>query len=76
MPRTERLAEIASAKGQATGDAVEQLAKLSNLPLIEDIQLVDNPTAVLPLRLINATNASNPNLQRRTGSRRRRRNCP
>ena len=54
MPRTERLAEIASAKGQATGDAVEQLAKLSNLPLIEDIQLVDNPTAVLPLRLINA----------------------
>ena len=26
MPRTERLAEIASAKGQATGDAVEQLA--------------------------------------------------
>lgn len=54
MPRTERLAEIASAKGQATRDAVAELAKLSDLPLIEDIQLVDNPTAVLPLRLINA----------------------
>lgn len=54
MPRTERLAEIASAKGQATRDAAADLAKLSNLPLIEDIQLVENPTAVLPLRLINA----------------------
>lgn len=54
MPRTERLAEIASAKGLATRDAVAELAKLSELPLVEDIQLVDNPTAVLPLRLINA----------------------
>ncbi len=54
MPRTERLAEIASAKGLATRDAVAELAQLSELPLVEDIQLVDNPTAVLPLRLINA----------------------
>ncbi len=54
LPRSERLAEIASAKSQATRITVAELAKLSNLPLIEDIQLVDNPTAVLPLRLINA----------------------
>ena len=53
MPRAERLPQIATLQNVATREKVMEIAELSGLPYLEDIDLVDNPAGILPLRLIN-----------------------
>ena len=53
LPRAERLVKIASIKNVEVSELVALLAKLSGLPVAKNIQLVENPSAVLPLRLIH-----------------------
>ena len=53
LPRAERIPHIAVLQGKATKAKVAEVAKVSGLPYLKEIELVDNPTAVLPLRLIN-----------------------
>lgn len=53
LPRAERIAQIASIQGKATKDTIHEVAHLTGLPYLENIEPVDNPAAVVPLRLIN-----------------------
>ena len=53
LPRAERLVKIASIKNVEVSELVALLAKLSGLPVAKNIELVENPSAVLPLRLIH-----------------------
>ncbi|RPG85031.1 MAG: type II/IV secretion system protein [Coraliomargarita sp. TMED73] len=53
LPRSERIAQIATLQNMATRAKVVELAELSGFPYLEDIEMVENPTTVLPLRLIN-----------------------
>ena len=53
MPRAERLPHIATLQNVATREKVMEIAELSGLPYLENIDLVDNPAGVLPLRLMN-----------------------
>ena len=53
MPRSERLPHIATLQNVATREKVMEIAELSGLPYLENIDLVDNPAGVLPLRLMN-----------------------
>jgi len=53
MPRTERLLQIATLRNVATRDLVKAVAAAADLPVLEEIELIDNPTSTLPLRLIH-----------------------
>ncbi|ADE55689.1 GspE/PulE family protein [Coraliomargarita akajimensis] len=53
LPRAERIAQIATLQGKATKAKVIEVAQLADIPVLSDIELVDNPTSVLPLRLIH-----------------------
>ncbi len=53
LPRAERLTQIAIVRNRATADVVKEAAELAKLPVLESIELIDNPTATLPLRLIH-----------------------
>jgi hypothetical protein len=53
LPRSERLIQIASLQNRATRELVAQIAEMVNLPVLNEIELIDNPTATLPLRLIH-----------------------
>ncbi|HBO57176.1 MAG TPA: secretion system protein E, partial [Opitutae bacterium] len=53
LPRSERLVQIASLKNVEVSELVELLAELSGLSVAKNIELVENPSAVLPLRLIH-----------------------
>ena len=53
LPRSERLSQIATYKNVALRDLVKQAADLAGLPVVEDLELIDNPTGTLPLRLIH-----------------------
>ena len=53
LPRSERLVQIASIKNVEVSELVALLAELSGLPVAKNIELVENPSAVLPLRLIH-----------------------
>lgn len=53
LPRSDRLVELASLRNRPTGEMVVELAKLANIPVIRDIELIDNPSATLPLRMIH-----------------------
>lgn len=53
LPRAERLIQIATLLNRPTRELVTQIAATTGLPVCKDIELVDNPTATLPLRLIH-----------------------
>lgn len=53
LPRSDRLIEIATLRNRPTRELRDQLAELAELPVIKDIELIDNPTSVVPLRMIH-----------------------
>lgn len=53
LPRAERIAQIATLQGKPTRAKVIEIAQIADIPVLNDIELVDNPTSVLPLRLIH-----------------------
>ena len=53
LPRAERLIQIATLLNRPTRELVTQIATTTGLPVCKDIELIDNPTATLPLRLIH-----------------------
>jgi type II secretory ATPase GspE/PulE/Tfp pilus assembly ATPase PilB-like protein len=53
LPRGERLIEIATLRNRPTRELRDKLAELAELPVAKDIELIENPTAVVPLRMIH-----------------------
>ncbi len=53
LPREDRLIEIATLRNRPTRELMVELATLAGLPVVQDIELIENPTATLPLRLIH-----------------------
>ncbi len=53
LPLSDRLIEIATLRNRPTRELRDELAQLADLPVIKDIELIDNPTAVVPLRMIH-----------------------
>ena len=53
LPRSERLTQIATLRNRPTREMVDEIAREADLPVAESIELTDNPTATLPLRLIH-----------------------
>lgn len=53
LPRSERLLQIATLQNKPTRELVAQVADMAGLPVLNEIELIDNPTATLPLRLIH-----------------------
>lgn len=53
LPRSERLLQIATIRNVSTRDMVNDVADRAGIPVLEEIELIDNPTATLPLRLIH-----------------------
>jgi type II secretory ATPase GspE/PulE/Tfp pilus assembly ATPase PilB-like protein len=53
LPRSERLVEIATLRNHSTRELVQALADLAELPVLQDIELIENATARLPLRMIH-----------------------
>lgn len=53
LPRGDRLLELATLHNRPTRDMMIELADLAEIPVIKDIELIDNPTATLPLRMIH-----------------------
>lgn len=53
MDRGERLIELANLRNCPASEVVAEISKLTDIPLIKEIVLIDNPTATLPLRMIH-----------------------
>lgn len=53
LPRGERLIEIATLRNRPTRELRDKLAELAELPVAKDIELIENPTAAVPLRMIH-----------------------
>ena len=53
LPRGDRLIELASLRNCSTREILSELADLAEIAVIKDIELIDNPTATLPLRMIH-----------------------
>jgi len=53
LPRGDRLVELATLRNRQTREMMVELAELAQLPVIKDIELIENPTATLPLRMIH-----------------------
>lgn len=53
LPRGDRLLQLATLRNCPTREMVDELAKLTSIPVIKDFELIDNPTATLPLRMIH-----------------------
>jgi type II secretory ATPase GspE/PulE/Tfp pilus assembly ATPase PilB-like protein len=53
LPRSERLIEIATLRNHSTRALVQEIADLSEIPVLRDIELIENATAHLPLRMIH-----------------------
>lgn len=53
LPRAERLIRIATLQNRPTSALIAQVATITHLPILNKIELIDNPTATLPLRLIH-----------------------
>ncbi|MEM7791886.1 MAG: GspE/PulE family protein [Verrucomicrobiota bacterium] len=53
LPRSERIEQIAALKQQPTRELVQSFAEITGLPVVENIEPIENPTSVLPLRLIH-----------------------
>ena len=53
LPRAERLMQMASLKNRAIREYVQEIAEVTELPVLDTIELIENPTMALPLRLIH-----------------------
>jgi type II secretory ATPase GspE/PulE/Tfp pilus assembly ATPase PilB-like protein len=53
LPRAERLEQIATLRNKPTAQLLQELATTCRLPLLDEIELIDNPTETIPLRLIH-----------------------
>jgi type II secretory ATPase GspE/PulE/Tfp pilus assembly ATPase PilB-like protein len=53
MDRGDRLIELATLRQCSTRQLVVELAEMVKLPVVDTYELVDNPTATLPLRMIH-----------------------
>ena len=53
LPRSDRLIEIATLRNLPTRELRDELAELAELPVVKNIELIENPTAVVPLRMIH-----------------------
>jgi hypothetical protein len=53
LPRSQRLAQVAALRHMSTKDLLQEVSDLTGLPIIEQIQLIENPAWSLPLRLIH-----------------------
>ena len=53
MDRSDRLIELASLRNRPTRELMTELAGLASIPVVQDIELIENPTATVPLRLIH-----------------------
>ena len=53
LPRGDRLIELATLRNCSTREILSELADLAEIVVIKDIELIDNPTATLPLRMIH-----------------------
>ena len=53
LPRSERINQVATLRNRPTRELVEEVAQEAGLPVADSIELTDNPTAALPLRLIH-----------------------
>lgn len=53
LPRGDRLVELATLRNRSTREVMSELADLAEIPVIKDIELIENPTATLPLRMIH-----------------------
>ena len=53
LPRGDRLIELATLRNCSTREILFELADLAEIAVIKDIELIDNPTATLPLRMIH-----------------------
>ena len=53
LPRGDRLIELATLRNCSTREILSELADLEEIAVIKDIELIDNPTATLPLRMIH-----------------------
>lgn len=53
LPRNEKVDQFALFKNSPTKDALKEAAELSQIPYLEKFDLIKNPTAHLPLRLIH-----------------------
>lgn len=53
LPLSERLIQIANMKNCSLRESVAEVAAIAGLDVLEAIELVENPTAKLPLRLIH-----------------------
>ena len=53
LPRGDRLIEIANLRNRPTRELISELAELVKIPEIKDIELIENPTSLVPLRMIH-----------------------
>ncbi|MEC7230059.1 MAG: GspE/PulE family protein [Verrucomicrobiota bacterium] len=53
LPRGDRLIELATLRNCSTREILSELADLAEIAVIKDIELIDNPTATIPLRMIH-----------------------
>ncbi len=53
LPRGDRLVELAILRNRPTRDVMSELAELMSLPVVKEIELIENPTAAVPLRMIH-----------------------
>ena len=53
LPRSERLIHMATMKNRTTREFVTEMAAIVDLPVLDHIELIENPTAAIPLRLIH-----------------------
>ncbi|HKK19817.1 MAG TPA: hypothetical protein VJ952_14145, partial [Opitutales bacterium] len=53
LPRSERLGQIAALRQMSMKQLLQEVASQTGLPLVEKIDLIENPTWSLPLRLIH-----------------------
>lgn len=53
LPRQERMAWLAEQRGQSTDILMKDLSSQSGIERLEQFEVIENPTSVLPFRLIN-----------------------
>ena len=54
LPRSERLVKMATLQNRTTREFVAEVAAIVGLPVLHRIELIENPTAAIPLRLIHS----------------------
>ncbi|WPJ97657.1 ATPase, T2SS/T4P/T4SS family [Coraliomargarita algicola] len=53
LPRGDRLIELSTLRNRPTREMMTELAELAELPVVQNFELIENPTATLPLRMIH-----------------------